>query len=104
VIEPDVSHEVIKVLAEVTLVWALLADAARVRLRDVRPDLRPYARPLVVRLPLTIATGTGLAMAMFDGTSVWLALLIGAALAPTDAALRAVVMSDPAVPARVHGC
>ena len=61
VIEADVSHEAVKVLAEVTLVWVLFADAARVRLRDLRADLGLYTRLLAVGLPLTIAAGTLLA-------------------------------------------
>jgi NhaP-type Na+/H+ or K+/H+ antiporter len=39
---------------------------------------------------------------MFDGMGFWLALLVGAALAPTDAALGASVMTNPAVPERVR--
>ncbi len=102
IIEADVSHEVIKVLAEVTLVWVLFADAARVRLRDLRSDAGIYARLLAIGLPLTMIGGTLLAWLMFDGIGFWLALLVGAALAPTDAALGAAVMSDPAVPARIR--
>ena len=34
--------------------------------------------------------------------SIWLALLVGAALAPTDAALGAGVMVNPAVPVRIR--
>jgi NhaP-type Na+/H+ or K+/H+ antiporter len=102
VIEPDFSHEAVKVIAEVTLVWVLFADAARVRLPDLRADLDLYVRLLAVGLPLTIAAGTLLAMGMFDGMGVWTALLVGAALAPTDAALGAAVMADPAVPERVR--
>jgi sodium/hydrogen antiporter len=49
-------------------------------------------RLLVVGLPLTIGLGTLLALALFGGMNIWLALLIGAALAPTDAALGAGVM------------
>jgi sodium/hydrogen antiporter len=51
VIGADVSHEVVKVLAEVTLVWVLFADAARVRLRDLRADTGLYARLLAIGLP-----------------------------------------------------
>jgi NhaP-type Na+/H+ or K+/H+ antiporter len=36
------------------------------------------------------------------GTSIWLALLIGAALAPTDAALGAGMLANPVVPARIR--
>jgi NhaP-type Na+/H+ or K+/H+ antiporter len=102
IIEADVSHEVIKVLAEVTLVWVLFADAARVRLRDLRSDVGIYARLLAIGLPLTMIGGALLAWLMFDGIGFWLALLVGAALAPTDAALGAAVMSDPAVPVRIR--
>jgi NhaP-type Na+/H+ or K+/H+ antiporter len=102
VIEPEASREVIKVLAEVTLVWVLFADAARVGLRELRADGGLYARLLAVGLPLTMAAGALLAMWAFDGMGIWLALLVGAALAPTDAALGAAVMTDPAVPERVR--
>jgi len=101
-IEPNVSHEAVKVLAEVTLVWVLFADASRVGLRQLRADLGLYSRLLAVGLPLTITAGALLAMWLFDGMGVWLAVLVGAALAPTDAALGAAVMTDPAVPERVR--
>jgi NhaP-type Na+/H+ or K+/H+ antiporter len=101
-IEPETTHEVIRLLAEVTLVWVLFADAARVRLRQLRADAGLYVRLLGLGLPLTIAAGALLAASMFDGMGLWLALLIGAALAPTDAALGAAVMTDPAVPDRVR--
>jgi NhaP-type Na+/H+ or K+/H+ antiporter len=102
VIEPELSHEAVKIIAEVTLVWVLFADAARVRLPDLRADLGLYTRLLAVGLPLTMAAGTLLAMGLFDGMGVWMALLVGAALAPTDAALGAAVMTNPAVPERVR--
>jgi sodium/hydrogen antiporter len=101
-IDPNVSHESVKMLAEVTLVWVLFADATRVGLPDLRAQLGLYTRLLGVGLPLTIAAGTLLAMLLFDGIGIWLALLVGAALAPTDAALGAAVMTDPAVPKRVR--
>ncbi|MEU7907637.1 cation:proton antiporter [Actinoplanes sp. NPDC049118] len=102
VVEPELSREAVKLLAEVTLVWVLFADASRVGIREFRADLGLYTRLLAVGLPLTIAAGTLLAMWMFDGMGVWLALLVGAALAPTDAALGSGVMADPAVPERIR--
>jgi sodium/hydrogen antiporter len=101
-IEADVSPEAVRVLAELTLVWVLFADAARVGLRELRTDLGLYVRLLGVALPLTVAAGALLAVVMLDGLSFWLALLVGAALAPTDAALGAAVMTDPVVPERVR--
>ena len=57
---------------------------------------------LGIALPLTIGLGTLLALALPGVTDIWIALLIGAALAPTDAALGAGVMVNPAVPARIR--
>ncbi|WIM98584.1 cation:proton antiporter [Actinoplanes oblitus] len=102
VVEVDVPPEAVKLLAEITLVWVLFADASRVGLRELRADLGLYARLLGVGLPLTMVAGTLLAVWLFDGLGFWPALLVGAALAPTDAALGASVMTDPRVPDRVR--
>jgi NhaP-type Na+/H+ or K+/H+ antiporter len=93
--------ELVKVVAEVTLVWMLFADASAVQLTDFRRDLMVYVRLLGVGLPLTILLGGLVAVALL-GFGIWSALLVGAALAPTDAALGASVMSDPTVPSRIR--
>lgn len=90
-----------KIIAEVTLVLVLFADASRVRLADLREDLGHCVRLLAIGLPLTIALGTAAAVGIL-GVSPWYALLLGAALAPTDAALGSAVMSDRRVPYRVR--
>jgi sodium/hydrogen antiporter len=95
------SDELIKTLAEFTLALVLFSDASRVGLHELRADSGLYLRLLGVALPLTIALGTVLALAL-AGTGVWLALLVGAALAPTDAALGAGMMANPLVPARIR--
>jgi NhaP-type Na+/H+ or K+/H+ antiporter len=95
------SDELIKELAEFTLALVLFSDASRVGLHELRADSGLYLRLLGVALPLTIALGTVLALAL-AGTSIWLALLVGAALAPTDAALGAGMMGNPLVPARIR--
>jgi NhaP-type Na+/H+ or K+/H+ antiporter len=102
----DVLHvpaepELVKVVAEVTLVWMLFADASAVQLTDFRRYLMVYLRLLGIGLPLTILLGGLVAVALL-GFGVWPALLVGAALAPTDAALGASVMSDPTVPSRIR--
>jgi sodium/hydrogen antiporter len=90
-----------KVIAEVTLVWVLFADASRVRFSDLREDFGHCVRLLAIGLPLTTALGTAAAVTVL-GLSPWYALLVGAALAPTDAALGSAVMSDRRVPYRVR--
>jgi hypothetical protein len=63
-----------KVIAEVTLVWVLFADASRVRFSDLREDLRYYIRLLAIGLPLTTALGTATAVTIL-GLSPWLRCL-----------------------------
>lgn len=97
------SNELIKGLAEFTLALVLFSDASRVGLHELRADSGLYVRLLGVALPLTIGLGTLLALALVGpGTSIWLALLVGAALAPTDAALGAGMIANPVVPARIR--
>jgi NhaP-type Na+/H+ or K+/H+ antiporter len=95
------SNALIKELAEFTLALVLFSDASRVGLHELRVDAGLYARLLGVALPLTIGLGTLLALALISG-NIWLALLVGAALAPTDAALGAGMMANPVVPARIR--
>ena len=96
------SPELVKALAEITLVLVLFSDASRVGLRDLRADLGLCVRLLAIGLPLAMGLGMLLALGLFHGMSIWLALLVGAALAPTDAALGAGVMVNPAVPERIR--
>ena len=95
-------EEPIKATAEFTLVLVLFCDASRVGVRELRADLGLYARLLGIGLPLTIGLGMLLALALPGVTDAWIALLIGAALAPTDAALGAGMMANPVVPARIR--
>jgi NhaP-type Na+/H+ or K+/H+ antiporter len=94
--------EALTPLVEMTLVWVLFSDAARLPLRDLRRDVGRYVRLLGIGLPLTIALGWALAAWFFPQLGLWLALFVGAALAPTDAALGVPVVTNPAVPSRVR--
>ena len=92
----------IRGLAEATLVLVLFADASRVDLRRLSADWKLYARLLGAGLPLTIGLGTLLAFVLLAHVDIWLALLVGAALAPTDAALGAGMIVNPLVPERIR--
>jgi len=87
------SKELIKTLAEFTLALVLFSDASRVGLHELRADSGLYLRLLGAALPVTIGLGTLLAFALDRSAGIWLALLVGAALAPTDAALGAGMMA-----------
>ncbi|HET8558946.1 MAG TPA: cation:proton antiporter [Marmoricola sp.] len=101
-VDGPTAPETLKPLVELTLVWVLFSDAARIPIRQVRGDLGRYLRLLGVGLPLTILAGWGTAVWFFPGLGSWLALLVAAALAPTDAALGIPVVTNPAVPAGVR--
>jgi NhaP-type Na+/H+ or K+/H+ antiporter len=92
----------IRTLAEVTLVLVLFHDAAELQPRELRADVAFIGRLLLVGLPLTIGAGFLLAQALFPEIGVWLALLLAAALTPTDAGLGAATVLNPVVPARVR--
>ena len=89
-------------LVEVTLVWLLFSDAARLPAQELRRDAGRYVRLLAVGLPLPILLGWGLVAWFFPAMGMWLALFIGAALAPTDAALGIPVVTNPVVPSRIR--
>ena len=98
----DVEAPSVHLLAELTLAMLLFTDAVRVNVADLRHDFRVPARLLGIGLPITLILGTVAAVLLFDDFSWALALFVGAALAPTDAALSAQVINDERIPTRVR--
>jgi NhaP-type Na+/H+ or K+/H+ antiporter len=102
VLDVSVTTAMVQELAEVTLALLLFSDAARVNPQDLRHSAGLPIRLLAVGLPLTIAFGFGLAAALFTDLPWELAALLGAVLAPTDAALSAAVVSDESLPQSIR--
>ncbi len=102
VISLQVSHGAMHLLAEITLVLVLFSDAARIDLRLLIRDHSLPTRMLAIGMPLTIAGGTAVALALPLGLDLVHAALLAAVLAPTDAALGQSVVSNPAVPVRIR--
>ncbi|MGY4857287.1 cation:proton antiporter [Cryobacterium sp. AP23] len=98
----DVDAPSIHLLAELTLAMLLFSDAARVNISVLRRDIRVPARLLGIGLPLTVILGTLMAAWLFNDFTWALAGFVGAALAPTDAALSAQVINDERIPMRVR--
>jgi NhaP-type Na+/H+ or K+/H+ antiporter len=98
----DADSTVIRTVAEVTLALMLFHDASQLQPRELRGDSGFTLRLLLVGLPLTIGAGYLLAHGLFPDVGVWLALLLAAALAPTDAGLGAATVLNPVVPVRVR--
>jgi sodium/hydrogen antiporter len=92
----------IHVIAELTLALLLFADASRLSVAEVKRDVRFPVRLLGLGLPLSVVLGSLLAAWLLDNPSVALAGFVGAALAPTDAALSAQVINDRRIPMRIR--
>ena len=98
----NLGNESIRKLIEVTLALVLFVDASSIALRWFRSEWRYPVRLLGIGLPLTIVLGTVTAVVLFPGTDVWLLAVIGAALAPTDAALGVSIIENPRIPLRLR--
>ncbi|MGE3781686.1 MAG: cation:proton antiporter [Alphaproteobacteria bacterium] len=95
----EITANDLRVLAEAALAMVLFTDAARADLAVIRRAIGLPQRLLLVGLPLTIALGFLTAVVVFPSLNLFAAALLAALLAPTDAALGAPVVSNPAVPA-----
>jgi sodium/hydrogen antiporter len=91
-----------KVVAELTLVLLLFHDAAQIRPRQIQRDRVVMARLLLLGLPLSILFGWLAARWLLPELPAMFALLLAAALAPTDAGLGAATVLNPVVPVRVR--
>jgi sodium/hydrogen antiporter len=94
--------ETVKLLAEATLALVLFADASRIDVRALRGELSVPLRLLGIGLPLTLAAGFVVAVAVFPELSWPEALLLAVILAPTDAALGQAVVTLMTLPSRVR--
>ena len=91
---------IIFLIAEIALVLVLFSDASRVGLKALENNLS--TRLLTIGLPITIILGVIIATLLFPGIPWWVAGIIGAALAPTDAALGQIVVQNKNVPERIR--
>ena len=94
--------EGIKELTEITLALLLFADASTLSFRQVRDDAMIPLRLLTIGIVLTIALGAVTALGLLPGEGLAFAALLGAILAPTDAALGLPIFNNPAVPVRIR--
>lgn len=92
----------VEVIGEFSLAVLLFADATRIDVRALRGNAGLPARLLTIGLPLTVGALTLLVHLLIPDVSWAEAALIGAILAPTDAALGQEVVTDASVPVRVR--
>jgi len=101
-IQFSLTSENIKILVELTLALLLFSDASSLSLKRLGKDRALPARLLFIALPLVIFLGGLTALVMFPTEELGFALMIGAILAPTDAALGLPIFTNRRVPARIR--
>ena len=98
----SITSETVKVLVEITLALLLFADSSTLKLHQLKRDAGLPSRLVGVALPLVILLGGLLGFALFSKEGIGFALLVGAILAPTDAALGLPIFTNPRVPVRIR--
>jgi sodium/hydrogen antiporter len=101
-VEFGLDDHTVLLLGEIALAIVLFTDAARINLSALRQNEGLPLRLLGIGTPLTIALGTVVAALVLTDLTFWEAAIVGAVLAPTDAALGQAVVSNPRVPVRVR--
>ena len=94
--------ELLGAAGEAALILALVVDAARIDIGALRRTAGLPLRLLAIGLPLTIVAGTAAAIVVLPGITVIEAVILATLLAPTDAALGAMVVNSPIVPRRIR--
>ena len=89
-------------VVEITLALILFTDASTIDFDGLRDEAGLALRLLSVGLALSILAGSVLAAVVFPELPPGVVLLLGAGLAPTDAALGLPVVTTPVVPVRIR--
>ena len=97
-----ITTSTVHLVAAIALATVLFGDAAATDVRRLRVVASQPIRLLSIGLLGSVALGTVLAGVLLPAITWPLALVVAAILAPTDAALGAPVVSDPAVPEDVR--
>jgi NhaP-type Na+/H+ or K+/H+ antiporter len=94
--------EAVQIIAEIALILVLFSDAAALDLQKLKAKWRLPFRLLFVAMPITIVFAYFTASAMFPTETPLYILLLALILAPTDAALGKIVVSDKRIPETVR--
>ncbi|MBM4241029.1 MAG: sodium:proton antiporter [Euryarchaeota archaeon] len=89
-------------ISELALVLVLFTDASRIGLQYTIKEHDLPLRMLIIGMPLTIILGIIFATVLLTDLSIWEAAILGAVLAPTDAALGQIVVENKRLPSRIR--
>ncbi len=94
-----IDAELIKFLAEITLILVLFTDGSEINLSQLIKQKSYIAfRLLAFGLPLTMLLGFAIGALIFESLSLWQIALVALILSPTDAALGQAVVKSKALP------
>ena len=98
----DFDTEAVQVIAEIALILVLFSDAAALDFQKLKAKWRLPTRLLFVAMPITIILSYYTAGLLFPEETPLYLLLLALILAPTDAALGKIVVSDKRIPETVR--
>jgi NhaP-type Na+/H+ or K+/H+ antiporter len=98
----DLENELVRFIAELTLVLVLATDASRIDVRRLIKDHSMPIRLLGIGLPLMMIFGTIVAAVLFAELDLGEAAVLAVILSPTDASLGQAVVTNPKVPVRIR--
>jgi NhaP-type Na+/H+ or K+/H+ antiporter len=102
IVDFDLESELVRIVAELTLVLVLATDASRIDVRTLIKDHSLPIRLLGIGLPLMMIFGTIVAAILFAELDFWEAAVLAVILSPTDASLGQAVVTNPRVPVRIR--
>ena len=94
--------EAVQIIAEIALIVVLFSDAAALDLHQLKEKWQLPTRLLFIALPITILFTYATARYFFPAEAALYLLLLALILAPTDAALGKIVVSDKRIPKTVR--
>lgn len=98
----ELDSELLRLLAEMALALVLFGDASKADFRVLAKAYRIPERLILASLPLVILAGFGAAALLLGGLSWMECAILGALVAPTDAALGKPVETSASVPDRIR--
>ena len=101
-INVNLNTDIVKTLAELTLIIILFVDASLIDLSKLGKTVAGIpARLLLLGLPLTVLSGALSAVYFFPDYNIWALVMLALILSPTDAALGQAVILSHKVPNRI---
>jgi NhaP-type Na+/H+ or K+/H+ antiporter len=101
-LQVSVSNHDLLTVGEITLVFVLFTDTARIDRTVLSGNRALPFRLLAVGLPLTMVAGALIGARVVPGLTVWEAAIAATVLAPTDLSLAEPVLATEGVPARIR--